>query len=117
MSRFLRGLGDNENKIHLVGWDKVCSLVDQGRLKIHLLEPLNKVLLSKWQQSFEEEREAIWRKMIEKQNRVDSSAWMSFPDWFVLIWFMEDHCFSKFNDLISYKVGKGNKANFWEDNW
>ncbi|WJZ94813.1 hypothetical protein VitviT2T_013639 [Vitis vinifera] len=57
---FLWGGGNLERKPHLVRWEVVCLNKKNGGLGIKCLSILNKVLLSKWNWRFANEREALW---------------------------------------------------------
>jgi hypothetical protein len=45
---FLWGGLNDEGKMHLVEWDKVCSPLDEGGLGIRDIRRFNQALLGKW---------------------------------------------------------------------
>jgi hypothetical protein len=45
---FLWGGMNDDFKFHLVEWDKVCSPIDEGGLRIRNLRRFNQALLGKW---------------------------------------------------------------------
>lgn len=63
---------NHKGKIHFVKWDVVVSPKNARGLVIYNLETKNLALLAKWLWGFDEEREALWRKVIvEKKSGED----------------------------------------------
>ena len=61
---FLWGGLNDEVKMHLVEWDKVCSPMDEGRLEIRNIRRFNQALLGKWLWRYAHEEGAWWRSVL-----------------------------------------------------
>jgi hypothetical protein len=61
---FLCGGLNDEGKMHLVEWDKVCSPLDEGGLGIRDIRRFNQALLGKWLWRFAHEEGAWWRSVL-----------------------------------------------------
>jgi hypothetical protein len=55
---------NDEVKLHLVKWAKVCSLIDEGRLGIQNVKRFNQALLVKWLWRFDHDKGAWWRSVL-----------------------------------------------------
>ena len=64
-----------EFKHHLVGWDKVCTPKEQGRLGVRSLILVNKALLGKWLWRFGLEEHHLWRRVLVAKYGVDLGGW------------------------------------------
>jgi hypothetical protein len=72
-----RGGLNEEVKMHLVKWDKVCSPIDEGGLGIRNVRRFNQVLLGKWLRHFAHEEGAWWRSILVAKYRTDWGGWRS----------------------------------------
>ncbi|KAL0004004.1 hypothetical protein SO802_011565 [Lithocarpus litseifolius] len=60
---FLWGGLTDEQKLHLVGWGKVCNPFFDGRLGIKKIITFNKALLGKWLWHYGVEETRLWRRV------------------------------------------------------
>ncbi|RVX11415.1 LINE-1 reverse transcriptase-like [Vitis vinifera] len=113
---FLWGGGNLERKPHLVRWKVVCLSKKKGGLGIKCLSILNKVLLSKWNWRFANEREALWNQVIRGKYGEDRGGWCTRE-------VREVHGMGLWKgirmdwDLVgartSFSVGNGRRVRFW----
>ncbi|KAF5471044.1 hypothetical protein F2P56_011519 [Juglans regia] len=117
---FLWGGLEDEKKLHLIKWDKVCTPLSCGGLGIRKLRIFNKALLGKWLWQYHQEGDALWRSIIDIKY---GSIW---GDWYsnavrgaygVGVWkFIRNG----WEDLLSnfiFEVGRGTRIRFWHDIW
>jgi hypothetical protein len=72
------GLGD-ETKFHLVNWHRVCTPIKAGGLDVRNVVNFNQALLGKWIWRFSQERDALWRSVIEVKYGSVRGGWCSLP--------------------------------------
>lgn len=60
----------NDRGVHLVAWDKVCTLMDKGVLGIKRLHVVNKALLCKWLWRFGSEEDRRWQQVVVSRHGV-----------------------------------------------
>ncbi len=70
-------LGSSRGIRHLVGWNTVCSPIDQGGLGVRKVNVINKALLGKWMWRFGREEDLLWRRVIAAKYRVEWGGWIS----------------------------------------
>ena len=120
MRDFLWDGGDLAGGEHLVDWKAVCLAKDKGGLGIGNLEKRNKVLLMKWLWRFPKENQSLWYKVIKSRVGLHPNLWDSKTDdrgTFRSPWKAISSLYREFHQLVSFKVGNGNKVRFWEDAW
>ena len=61
---FFLGGGNLEKKPHFANWKIVCSEKNKGGLGVKSLSKLNQALLCKWCWRFANERDPLWRMVI-----------------------------------------------------
>jgi hypothetical protein len=74
---FLWGGMNDEAKMHLVEWEKVCSPLDEGGLGIRNIRRFNQALLGKWLWRFAHEVGAWWRSVLVAKYGVEWGGWHS----------------------------------------
>jgi hypothetical protein len=74
---FLWGGMNDEAKMHLVEWDKVCSPMDEGGLGIRNIRRFNQALSGKWLWRFAHEEGAWWRSVLVAKYGLDWGGWRS----------------------------------------
>ncbi len=56
---------DNDSKLDLVNWKKVCTPIQLRGLGIMSLTTFNQALLEKWLWGFVVERKAFWHQIVD----------------------------------------------------
>ncbi|RVW82306.1 putative ribonuclease H protein [Vitis vinifera] len=72
---FLWGGGALAQKPHLVRWNLVCLEKRKGGLRVRNLALMNSALLCKWNWRFANEREALWRRVINLKYDEEEGGW------------------------------------------
>jgi len=72
------GMGD-ETKFHLVNWHRVCTPIKAGGLGVRNVNNFNRALLGKWVWRFSQERDALWRSVIDVKYGSVRGGWCSLP--------------------------------------
>ena len=112
------GLGD-EPKFHLVNWTTVCAPLSSSGLGIRNLRIFNVALLGKWLWRFGQERDALWRQVIEVKHGCDWGGWFSssFGPYGVSSWKNIRSGWPSLSRFIIYEIVDGSKVQFWLDQW
>ena len=113
------GLGD-EPKFHMVDWSTVCTTLSSGGLGIRNLRTFNVALLGKWLWRFGQERDALWRQVIEVKYGCDWGGWYSSSSsspYGVSLWKNIRRGWHSLSRFILYEIGDGSKVQFWLDRW
>jgi hypothetical protein len=113
------GLND-EVKLHLVKWDKVCSPIDEGGLGIQNVRRFNQALLGKWLWCFAHEEGAWWRSVLVAKYGSVWGGWRSgdiFGTHGVGLWKFICKGWQTFRSHFRFDLGEGSKICFWDDVW
>ena len=103
-----------------MGWERVTRAKQNGGLGLGNLEKRNNALLMKWLWRFPNEEHSLWYKVIKSKYGISSNHWDSngvVKGTFRNPWKAISSLYTDFHQLVSFKVGKGNKVRFWEDRW
>ena len=117
---FLWGGGSLVKKLHLVKWDTVCSDKREGGLGIRGFFNLNRALLSKWLWRFANERDSLWRKVINYKFGEDMGGWCSCKvhgSYRIGVWKEIRNDWDSFPPTTMFSVGNGRRVRFWKDCW
>jgi hypothetical protein len=117
---FLWGGLNDEGKMHLVKWDKVCSPLDEGGLRIRDIRRFTQALLGKWLWRFAHEEGAWWRSVLVAKYGLDWGGWCSSVisgSHGVGLWKHICNGWQVFTRHIRFDPGDGSKIRFWEDIW
>jgi hypothetical protein len=68
---------NDEFKLHLVEWDKMCSPTDEGGLGIRNMRRFNQALLGKWLWRFAHEEKVWWRSVLMAKYGLVWEGWRS----------------------------------------
>ena len=112
--------GDLGGGEHLVSWKTVCLDKSRGGLGIGNLEQRNKALLMKWLWRFPKEGQSLWFKVIKSIYGLHPNQWDSNVGalgTFRSPWKGISCLYGEFHQMVSFKVGNGNRVRFWEDIW
>lgn len=105
-------------KYHLVDWNLICCLIQDGGLGIRCLRSRNKVLLGKWLWRFGVDRESLWRKVIVVKHDLLLEWLLKDPrDGYGTGWWKFILLCKEFLKFIRFKLGLGVAIRFWEDIW
>jgi hypothetical protein len=119
-SEFLwNGMGD-ETKFHLVNWHRVCSPIKVGGLGVRNIIKFNQTLLGKWIWRFSQERDALWRSVIEVKYGSVRGGWSSLPvtgSYGVSVWKFIRRGWDTVAKYLRFEVGEGSHIRFWHDLW
>lgn len=75
--RFLWGDSDEKRSYHFVAWGEVKKPICEGELGMRSMLEMNRVLEGKWIWQFMNERDAFWRRIIEKKYGIVDRGWYS----------------------------------------
>lgn len=82
------------------------------------MKKMNKILLTKWLWRYANEKEALWREIIEEKYGSEVHGWFSkIPknSYGKSIWKGIMNCEATFKSNIFFKVNSGNSVRFWKD--
>uniref|UniRef100_A0A2N9EW14 Reverse transcriptase domain-containing protein n=1 Tax=Fagus sylvatica TaxID=28930 RepID=A0A2N9EW14_FAGSY len=113
------GLGEGFTH-HLVGWNTVCSLVDQGGLGVRKVNVINRALLAKWMWRFGREEDHLWRRVIAAKYGVEWGGWISKKVKGAHgcgLWKGILSGWDLFHQNVELVAGLGDRIRFWHDKW
>ena len=121
--RFLWGWGKDNKPISWISWKNICKLREEGGLGIRDIRKFNVALLAKWKWRCISNEKGRWKECLESKYGTEQDgnhtplkhqSWW----WRDLVkvcrqgggegWFKKE---------VGWKIGKGDKARFWEDVW
>jgi hypothetical protein len=112
---------DEDKKLALIKWDNICKPKELGGLGIKNLEWQNKALGAKLIWRLYNERDQKWAKLLyNKYLNVEdpvSIFRMKNPPKGSKIWNFMLNCRDLIGKFLTWDVGVGDKALFWEDSW
>ena len=113
------GSTSEKRRLHLVGWNKIIRLKEEGGLGIQAAKFKNLALLAKLNWSLNKEKESIWAKVILRKycsvNRMrarDPDKLLCSPNWRAI-----KAGFQTFANGICWGVGNGERNIIWSDSW
>lgn len=82
MEKILRGFlwsnNEGNRRIHWFAWEQVCKGANLGGLGLGFLSWRNKALLLKWHWRFGNERNSLWRRVINTKYGFDHRCILAF---------------------------------------
>ena len=98
----------------------MCTPLSSGGLGIRNLRTFNVALLGKWLWRFGQERDALWRQVIEVKYGCDWGGWCSSSfssPYGVSLWKNIRRGWHSLSRFVMYEIGDGSKVQFWLDCW
>ena len=111
---------DDECKLHLVNWSKVCRPMKNGGLGIRCLRRFNSALLAKWLWHYGMENDALWRRVIGAKYGNEWGGWCTQSmsgAYGVCMWKSIRRGWLNFSKFLRYDVGDGTCVKFWANVW
>ncbi|XP_058752047.1 uncharacterized mitochondrial protein AtMg00310-like [Vicia villosa] len=120
--------GMEKRSISWTKWQDVCRRKEEGELGIRCVKSINEAMLGKWRWRFMEDREALWRPLLEfrygpLEKCVLTSTLPRMAGWSSLWWrdvipqiannFKSDW----FLKGLVARLGDGNRIYFWKTKW
>ena len=117
---FLWSGWEDSHSVHLVKWNIIYDLIQNGGLRVKNLRRFNQALLGKWLWRYGTDREALWRQVVEAKYGGMWGGWCSDVSrgaYGVSLWKYIRRGWDQFFPFLSFKVGNGEKVRFWHDIW
>ncbi|KAL5164919.1 putative ribonuclease H protein [Glycine soja] len=121
--KFLWGGSCDGKKIAWIPWSKVCAPTAKGGLGITDIKALNYALLIKWKWLMFHQSDQLWSKILFSKYK----GWRGldqrpskkyFSQWWSDLKSVNQHpVMVDVSKQLSWKVGRGDQALFWEDPW
>ena len=118
--QFLWGGNDLVKKVSLVSWATVCTEKIKGGMGVKSFLIMNKVLLSKWNWRFANDRNSLWRKVIGIKFGESPDGWHTRDirgGYGTSLWKDIRKEWSSFFQNAVFSLGDGRRINFWKDVW
>jgi hypothetical protein len=118
MSHYLWNNDNDSHKYHLANWQLVSMRKEFGGLGIPNLRDLNICLLGSWLKRYCSDNDKIWKQLIDFKYRTASPNFLMCNDvgasnfWKGVMWAAQVARMG-----FRWKVGRGDKVRFWEDQW
>ncbi|XP_028096961.1 uncharacterized protein LOC114296820 [Camellia sinensis] len=122
---FLWGGSELRRKIHLVKWEEITKIRDQGGLGIRRLKDVNECLLAKWWWRFCVEDKSLWKRVLCSMNQYNGRRWSPFlcyDEYLSKVWGgsvgqSNPQLKSIFLDNVELVVGNGGRTQVWMGHW
>ncbi|GJW05906.1 RNA-directed DNA polymerase, eukaryota [Tanacetum coccineum] len=122
--RFFNGADINENKMSMIGWEKIMVSRKKGGLGISSFFAQNRALLFKWIWRFRSKDSSLWYRVIKAMfgdgGALDNTGKFARSSTWTTIVRECGNLSSKGINLLSHmkrKVGNGLNTLFWVDSW
>ncbi|KAK9991108.1 hypothetical protein SO802_026093 [Lithocarpus litseifolius] len=116
---FLWGSTNEKRKLHLVGWSKIITDKENGGLGIQAARSRNIALLAKLNWRMNQEKDALWSKVIlrkycsaDRRRSTEPDKLPASPNWAAI-----KLGFHTFAQGICWGVGNGARIKVWSDYW
>ncbi|KAL4391418.1 hypothetical protein AHAS_Ahas03G0243100 [Arachis hypogaea] len=116
---FLWRSSDEERKVHLLNWEKICKPKEEGGLGIRRAQETNQLFLMKLAWGLIHKRDALWVQVMRAKygggdNTIlkvhkkasNSNAWIGITK----VW-------EEFQKNLIWRIGDGKSISFWDDHW
>ena len=121
--RFLWGWGKDTKPISSVSWENMCKAKEEGGLGLTDIRNFNYALLAKWRWRWLSDEGGKWKELLESKYGIDSES-VQTPIKRQPWWWRDLHRVCRegegdgwFQAEIGWKLGRGDRARFWEDVW
>ena len=121
--RFLWGWGKEKKPISWVRWENLCKSKEEGGLGLTDIRKFNLALLAKWRWRWLSDGRGRWKELLESKYGMEDEPVqtpLKRQSWWwrdLLRVCREGGGDGWFQAGMGWKLGRGNKARFWEDVW